>query len=123
MSMIVFPVDVACEAKAVVSEVVPDGLGIWGPATNRFQGGLDQGWALEKLSHAVQYLADSRMFDFDARRVREGQEAVQILMRMSRAIFSECTEVVALKRGEDLVTRGIVGRHREAIGLAELHYT
>ncbi len=57
---------------------------------------MQQGRALEMLGHAVEYLVDSRMFGDEAGFRSEG-EAVQILMRMSRAVFAECPEVVPLR--------------------------
>ena len=54
--------------------------------------------ALEALGHAVEYLVDSRLFDCGDHNYQNEQEAVQILMRMSRAVFAECPEVVSLKR-------------------------
>jgi hypothetical protein len=57
-----------------------------------------QGQALVTLGHAVEYLIDSRLWqpgEFDQ---QNEQEAIQILMRMSRAVFSECPEVVSMRR-------------------------
>jgi hypothetical protein len=57
---------------------------------------VDQGRAIEKLGHAIEYLVDSRLHrrsgpspldDWDDR------EAEQLLARLSRAIFAECREV------------------------------
>ena len=64
----------------------------------RRRGSLEQGRALETLGHAVEYLVDSRMFQVEDSSQRDHQEAVQILMRMSRAVFAECPEVVSLRR-------------------------
>ena len=64
----------------------------------RRRGSIQQGRALESLGHAVEYLVDSRMFSLDGRDARDEQEAIQILMRMSRAVFAECPEVVSLRR-------------------------
>jgi len=64
----------------------------------RRRGSLAQGRALETLGHAVEYLIDSRLFDAGDHNVRVEQEAVQILMRMSREVFAECPEVVSLRR-------------------------
>jgi|GEM_PF-2677994 len=57
------------------------------------RGSMAQGHALETLGHAVEYLVDSRMFMEDAGDPTSQREAVQILMRMSRTVFSECPEV------------------------------
>jgi hypothetical protein len=54
----------------------------------------EQGQALERLGHAIEYLVDSRLFMTGKLDVRAEQEAVQLLMRMSRSVFAECHEVV-----------------------------
>ena len=64
----------------------------------RRRASLAQGRALEKLGHAVEYLVDSRMFHPGAVNQRDEQEAVQILMRASRAVFAECAEVISMKQ-------------------------
>jgi hypothetical protein len=64
----------------------------------RRRGTLEQGRALEALGHAVQYLVDSQLFGTGETNLRGDHEAVQILMRMSRAVFAECPEVVSLRR-------------------------
>lgn len=53
-----------------------------------------QGRGLEILGHAIEYLADSRMFMVNEPAARADAEATQILMLRSRQIFSECVEVV-----------------------------
>ena len=57
-----------------------------------------QGRALETVGHAIEYLVDSRLFITSGLDERAEQEAAQILMRASRAIFAECVEVVPLRR-------------------------
>lgn len=64
----------------------------------RRRGNMAQGHALETLGHAVEYLVDSRMFMEDAGDPTSHREAVQILMRMSRTVFSECPEVQPVRR-------------------------
>ncbi len=64
----------------------------------RRRGNLEQGRALETLGHAVEYLTDSQLFLTDEAGARHSQEAVQILMRCSRAVFMECPEVVPVRR-------------------------
>jgi hypothetical protein len=57
-----------------------------------------QGRALETLGHAIEYLIDSRLWrgrDYDP---KSDREAIQILMRLSREVFSECPEVISLRR-------------------------
>ncbi len=55
-----------------------------------------QGRSLELLGHAVEYLVDSRMFMIEPSTAKSEREAVQILMRLSRMVFSECEEVVTV---------------------------
>lgn len=62
------------------------------------RGTAEQGRALEALGHAVEYLVDSRLFTLDQAAVRSDDEAVQIMMRLSRAVFAECPEVVSVRR-------------------------
>ena len=64
----------------------------------RRRGTLEQGRALESLGHAVEYLIDSSLFAAGVYNQRDEQEAVQILMRSSRAVFAECAEVVSMRR-------------------------
>ena len=66
--------------------------------TVRRRGTLEQGFALETLGHAVEYLIDSRLFTPSDAHAQSDQEAIQLLMRMSRAVFAECPEVVPLGR-------------------------
>jgi hypothetical protein len=63
----------------------------------RRRGNQAQGQALEVLGHSIEYL-DSRFFTKDQVEARNDREAVQILMRMSRAVFEECAEVISMKR-------------------------
>jgi hypothetical protein len=56
----------------------------------------EQGQALERLGHAVEYLIDSRMFLTGKMNPAAEREAVQLLMRLSRSIFAECVEVVSV---------------------------
>ena len=64
----------------------------------RRRGNLEQGRALETLGHAVEYLTDSKLFLTDEAGARQSHEAIQILMRCSRAVFMECPEVVPVRR-------------------------
>ncbi len=63
----------------------------------RRRGSLQQGFALETLGHAVEYLVDSRLFAQNDADAQSDQEAIQLLMRMSRAVFSECPELLPLR--------------------------
>ena len=69
------------------------------PASERFEAKTGaHGRALETLGHAVAYLVDARLFDLSDHNVRDEQEAVQIMMRMSRAVFTEYPEVVSMRK-------------------------
>lgn len=57
-----------------------------------------QGRALEKLGHAIEYLVDSRMVLIDEPATRTDAEALDILMRLSRCVFSECAEIVPVRQ-------------------------
>lgn len=67
-------------------------------AAVRRRASVQQGRALEEVGHAIEYLVDSRLFIASGLDERAEQEAVQVLMRVSRAIFAECAEVVPLRR-------------------------
>jgi hypothetical protein len=55
-----------------------------------------QGRALETLGHAIEYLIDMRMRrDSDASPWAD-MEAEQLMMRLNREVFAECTEVVPI---------------------------
>ena len=64
----------------------------------RRRGNMEQGKALEFLGHSVEYLVDSRLFTKDEAEAQNDREAVQILMRCSRAVFAECPEVTTIQR-------------------------
>ena len=84
------------------SLVVPESVAAQSRPHNRGfvrrRGSVEQGRALESIGHAVEYLVDSRMFSAGEYDSRDEQEAIQILMRMSRAVFAECPEVISLRR-------------------------
>ena len=64
----------------------------------RRRGSAAQGQALETLGHAIEYLIDSQLWlgrDYDP---KNDQEAIQILMRLSREVFAECPEVISVRR-------------------------
>jgi len=52
----------------------------------------EQGMALEKLAHAIEYLVDSRSIEAGVH--PGGTEAVLLLMRSSRDLFAQCKIVV-----------------------------
>ena len=68
------------------------------PAYVRRRGSSEQGRALETLGHAVEYLVDSRLRFNDSQAAAGEREAIEILMRLNRAVFSECPEVVPFSR-------------------------
>lgn len=57
-----------------------------------------QGRALETVGHGIEYLVDSRLFLTSGLDDRAEQEAIQIMMRASRAVFADCAEIVPLRR-------------------------
>lgn len=92
MSIVAFAA-LSREGQSFLEEVLPVG--------QRTGNRARQGRGLVSLGHAVEYLVDSRLFDLEAQNVRDEQEAVQILKRMSRAIFAECVEVMSDRRRTD----------------------
>jgi hypothetical protein len=64
----------------------------------RRRGSAAQGRALETLGHAIEYLIDSQLWRGQDYRPKDDQEAIQILMRLSRAVFAECPEVISMRR-------------------------
>lgn len=67
------------------------------------------GSTLQILGHAAEYLADSRMFMMTAGNA--DQEAIHILMRLSREVFEEYAEGVSVrKRFHDWVMDRMVER-------------
>lgn len=58
----------------------------------------NQGHALEALGHAIEYLYDSQVYQNSGSLSPSDVEAVEILMRLSRAVFVECSEVVPAHR-------------------------
>jgi hypothetical protein len=79
----------SCHPTALVPVFVPPVR----PAARRAT--YTQGRALEVLAHAIEYLVDSRMYLVDEPATRADSEATQMLMLLSRQIFSECAEVVS----------------------------
>ena len=63
------------------------------PSPTRRRPTLTQGQALETLSHAIEYLVDSRLYEtWDS---PADAEAVHTLMACSRAVFADCEEVMS----------------------------
>ena len=58
----------------------------------------EQGRSLELLGHAIEYLVDSDLNGLAAIPSTEVSQAAQVLMRLSRQVFAECSEVVSLRR-------------------------
>lgn len=57
-----------------------------------------QGQALEKLGRAIEYLMDSRMALLHETPTKADADALDILMRLNRRVFSECEEIVPAGR-------------------------
>jgi hypothetical protein len=57
-----------------------------------------QGQALEKLGRAIEYLTDSRLALMDEPSTKADAEALEILMRLNRCVFSECEEIVSVRQ-------------------------
>jgi hypothetical protein len=57
-----------------------------------------QGQALERLGRAIEYLMDSRLALTDEPSTRADREALEILMRLNRSVFSECEEIVPMRQ-------------------------
>lgn len=75
------------------------GRRVWPAAAVRRRPTMEQGRGLEMLSRAVEYLVDSCMMQGaqpEVRLSRPDSEAVRILMRLNREVFSECKEVVPI---------------------------
>lgn len=68
------------------------------PTVLRRRANMEQGKALEILGHAIEYLADSRMFLYQETSTPGDGEAIHILMRLSRNVFAQCDEVVPAGR-------------------------
>lgn len=69
-----------------------------GQRPERRRPGREQGQALERLGHAVEYLIDSRMFLTQVPYTSAEEEAVQILMGLNRLVFESCPAVVTMRR-------------------------
>jgi hypothetical protein len=57
---------------------------------------VDQGRALEKLGHAIEYLVDSRLHRRSGSSPLDNpddREAEQLLAHLSRTVFADCREV------------------------------
>jgi hypothetical protein len=76
------------------------------------RGSVQQGRALETLGHAIEYLVDSRLFLIDRTDPKADRDAMHILMRCSREVFSECPEVVTLWNRVDRLCRRAFARGR-----------
>jgi hypothetical protein len=92
------------EDKTNMSTSMASNLSISHPIPVSFTAGLrpnrrrhitvEAGHALEKLGHAIEYLADEFVLDGGEVSSKNGQvEAVQLLMRMNRQVYFECPEV------------------------------
>ena len=102
MSMIVFPgpggrpAEESASQRAPRTDLDPPNQVAKAPRARR-RGSVEQGRALEILGHAVEYLVDSRLFLAESSSPAD-QQAVQLLMCASRAVFAECPEVISVRR-------------------------
>jgi hypothetical protein len=61
--------------------------------------GPEAGHALEKLSHAIEYLSDELAIDDGPLTGNRGRiEAIELLMLLNRRVFAECPEIPSLSR-------------------------
>lgn len=58
----------------------------------------EQGQGLEVLGHALEYLVDTRMFIYREPNTKADAEAIHILSRCSRELFSTCVEIVPIRQ-------------------------
>jgi hypothetical protein len=65
------------------------------PTDRHIPYGVDSqpGRALEVLGRSLEYLIDSRMYMIDQPSTRADTEAVSILAKLSRVVFTECREM------------------------------
>jgi hypothetical protein len=69
-----------------------------------------QGFAIQILGNAVDHLLNSRMFLIDEPPSPVDADAIHILMRLKRAVFSECEQVTETNRSlREWMTRALVG--------------
>ncbi|RSL14603.1 hypothetical protein EDE15_0055 [Edaphobacter aggregans] len=57
-----------------------------------------QGFAIQILGNAVDHLLRSRMFLIDEPPSKADADAIHLLMRLKRAVFSECEQVTEANR-------------------------
>ncbi|MDR3735928.1 MAG: hypothetical protein P4L10_10385 [Acidobacteriaceae bacterium] len=89
------------------------------PALTRRRPNREQGIALEKLGHAIEYLIDSSMarcegLSTDARSPEF--EAVRIMMRLNCEIFGDCKPVVPI---HERICRALGFRRQQMVGSVE----
>ncbi len=72
--------------------------GVASSSRTRRRLGREQGQAIERLGHAVEYLIDSRMFLTQVPYTIAEEEAVQILMALNRLVFESCPEVPTMRQ-------------------------
>jgi hypothetical protein len=68
------------------------------PLCTRRRANPEQERALEKIGHATEYLVDSRMLLIHEPTTKVDDEALHLLMRLSRSILSECEEIIPLSQ-------------------------
>jgi hypothetical protein len=70
---------------------------------------MQQGMALERLGHAIEYLVDSRMFLVNEPQNVTETNAVRILSRASREVFATCAVIVPLQHRIKMWAAGRLG--------------
>ena len=92
-------------ASATVPNLVPAPS----PVIRR-RSSLQQGLAIQILGNAVDHLLSSRMFLIDEPPSKADADAIHILMRLKRAVFSECEQVTETNRNlRQWMTRALTG--------------
>lgn len=90
-----------------------EGIGLYRALENRKRRiGEQEGRALEKLGHAIDYLIDEFVFEYNnvPEWCRRGRiESIQILMSVNRQIYFSCPEVPTLRNRILAILRPIRG--------------
>lgn len=83
------------------TSTLPEGVSLYRALANRPRRiSPEAGHALERLGHAIEYLIDEFLFEFEETSPswRSGRiESIQILMAINRQIYFDCPEMPRLK--------------------------
>jgi hypothetical protein len=94
---------------SIGSSAVPNLVPAIAPVIRR-RSSPEQGLAIQILGNAVDHLLNSRMFLIDEPPSQADADAIHILMRLKRAVFSECEQVTATNRSlREWMTRALAG--------------